>query len=82
MRRLKYQEIKSEEWDFEALCLVDEEKRNSENFSILRDCKKAVDYLFRNVEDFKPTPADYVKWTSEVFSWYLEDLEEAFKKKE
>lgn len=74
--------IHSKPWDFEAMCLVDDAKR--ENTSGLRAGLGAVYYLFEgteiaNAELSALSPGLMMRLCMEVLRWYAEDMQAALK---
>ncbi len=74
--------IISKPWDFEALCLVDDNR--TENTSILRICIDAVYYLFEGTKATNEylhslSAEKIIQLCADVWEWYLHDMAEATK---
>ena len=75
--------IISKPWDFEAMCLVDDEKRKGKA-GALRSGAEAVYYLFEGTEATeevlkKLNPSALGKLCLQINRWYMSDLAEALK---
>lgn len=73
--------IKSKQWNFEAMCLVDD-KRNSGKTNPFSMCMDSVFYLFDDVDENVITELGHDKLQElcfTVFMWYHQDIMECHK---
>lgn len=74
--------IISKPWDFEAMCLVDDER--NEGKGNLSMAKNAVAYLFEGTDATEEVlnsapPATLATFCQKVCNWYVSDMSQAVK---
>lgn len=73
--------IKSKQWNFEAMCLVDD-KRDTENMNPFNMCMDSVLYLFDDTDESVISGLGHKKLQElcfTVFTWYQQDIMECRK---
>lgn len=72
------EKIVSKPWDFEALCMVQENQLNPDIRGIGKTCGGAVDHLFEGTkatqEVLDANPTEKMKLCQKVWAWYIEDM--------
>ncbi len=74
--------IVSKHWDFEAMCMVDDARKDSKGD--LAMAKDAVAYLFEGTEATEEvlnsaSPVELATFCQKVCGWYVEDMSQAIK---
>ena len=78
------QTIISKEWDFEAMCIVDDVRASNPEAGKLRMTNDAIHYLFTGTNATNEvikglTVEDHATLALKVFNWYLNDIDKALK---